>query len=90
MNKKVEPYEKSDGFILIPDLSGRVVSDADEFGFEIVDAVLGGVTKIYNGQEVITYHGKSSYPEDFAMVWLNKLASGEQFAENPDKNLVIE
>lgn len=91
MNKKVEPYEKGNGFIVIPDLSNQeIVPDSDEFSFEIVDAVLGGSDKLYQGQKIRTFFGKSSYPQNFALVWLTKLATGEQFAENPDKNLVIE
>ena len=91
MNKKVEPYEKNNGFVVIPDLSNQeMFPESDEFSFEIVDAVLGGPDKVYQGQKIRTFFGKSSYPQNFALVWLSKLATGEQFAENPDKNLVIE
>ncbi len=88
VQKKLEPYEAMSGIMLTPDVAIRPVPDTDEFSFEIVDAVLGGVTAKYRGQPITKYFGKSSYPENFATVWLNKLATGEQFAENPDKNLV--
>ena len=62
----------------------RVIESEDEFGFEIVDAILGGVYNRYQGHRntenkpIIKWHCYSSYPINYQKVWLNKLAIGEQ------------
>ena len=66
------------------DVVARVIESEDEFGFEIVDAILGGVYNRYQGHRntenkpIIKWHGYSSYPINYQKVWLNKLAMGEQ------------
>ena len=68
------------------DVSIRLVEAEDEFGFEIVDAILGGVYNSYQGhvntqnKPIVKWHGYSSYPINYQKAWLNKLASGEQLS----------
>ena len=84
VQRKVAPFEAASGVMTADDVVARVIESEDEFGFEIVDAILGGVYNRYQGHRntenkpIIKWHGYSSYPINYQKVWLNKLAMGEQ------------
>eukprot|EP00943_MAST-04B_sp_MAST-4B-sp1_P006023 g6023.t1 len=86
VQRKVSPFEAAVGVAVADDVSIRVVEADDEFGFEIVDAILGGVYNNYQGhvnsqnKPIVKWHGYSSYPVNYQKVWLAKLASGEQLS----------
>ena len=81
---KPSPFELAGKNAAVDDVSIREIQTDDDFGFEIVDAILGGEYNRYLGHEnemskpVIRWHGYSSYPVHYQKVWLDKLASGEQ------------
>ena len=81
---KPSPFELAARNSAVDDVSIREVPSDDDFGFEIVDAILGSQYNRYLGHEnelskpVIRWHGYASYPLNYQKVWLDKLASGEQ------------